>query len=331
MDKKIRHGIDDCHVPKHETNKTNKTNKRKTGQSGTVKKRQSQKKTKRNKRNKQNRMTNHSSDTFRNIIMFEHMLGQEHKGVEKTPKFMAKYIDKTTHNIQWVGAKNETNMFRNLSALYAANASVVGRRVNIGGDHSMSLATIAYTLNKYPNAKIVYFDAHGDINDFKHSASKHYHGMPLSYLTGIGKDKKQFPYIKNLLPFKNLFYVGSRCWDLFEVDQVKKHHVQFLVPQEVNENYTQSLATIMDFVGDSPIHISFDVDSIDPKYIPSTGTPVKGGLEMVKTIALLDALKTRNVVNMDITELNMSLGNKKGDGQKSGLNTVKLFQDYLKN
>ena len=85
---------------------------------------------------------------------------------------------------------------------------------------------------------------------------------------------------------------------------------------------------ILSFVGDSPIHVSFDVDSIDPKYIPSTGTPVKNGIELSNGIKILDALNKKNLVNMDITELNMDLGSK-NDGRKSGVNTVKLFKHFL--
>ena len=75
--------------------------------------------------------------------------------------------------------------------------STSGKIINIGGDHSMSIATIASTLNKYPNTKVIYFDAHADLNTYKSSKSKHYHGMPLSFITGIDHHKK-FSFIKNL-------------------------------------------------------------------------------------------------------------------------------------
>jgi arginase len=84
----------------------------------------------------------------------------------------------------------------------------------------------------------------------------------------------------------------------------------------------------MNFVGDSPIHVSFDVDSIDPKYIPSTGTAVKNGIEINKAISILNNLNNTNIVNMDITELNLQLGSK-NDIVKSGKNTEKLFHNFL--
>jgi arginase len=110
---------------------------------------------------------------------------------------------------------------------------------------------------------------------------------------------------------------------------VHKKHIKFLTPNDINNDFEKSLNKIMTFVGDSPIHVSFDVDSVDPKYIPSTGTPVKNGIDLGKAITILDNLNNNSeIVNMDITELNMDLGSKQ-DGKKSGINTEKLFHKFL--
>ena len=262
---------------------------------------------------------------YKTIILFPHKLGQTKTGTEKAPKYLNKFINRKKHNVKLV--KNTGNFFKNINELYKKNEKSVGKIVNIGGDHSMSIATIADTLNKYPDSKVVYFDAHADINTYKSSNSKHYHGMPLAFVTGIDSDKK-FTFLKNLLPFENLLYIGSRCWDIFEVNEVYKNKIKFLTPNDINNNFEDSLNKIMNFVGDSPIHLSFDVDSIDPKYIPSTGTPVKNGVEIGKAMTILSNLNSKNIVNVDITELNMDLGSKK-DGIKSGKNTEKIFDKFL--
>ena len=262
---------------------------------------------------------------YKQIILFPHNLGQTKTGTEKAPAQLNKFINNKKHKITRV--KNTGDLFTNINDLYAANAKLKGPIINIGGDHSMAIATIADTLNKYPDAKVVYFDAHADINTYERSNSKHYHGMPLSFVTGIDKDDR-FSFIKNKLPFKNLLYIGSRCWDLFEVDEVYKKNIKFLTPDKINNNYEESLNKIMDFVGNSPVHVSFDVDSIDPKYIPSTGTPVKNGVKLDNAIKILDNLNSTNIVNMDITELNTSLGSAK-DGDKSVKNTAALFHKFL--
>lgn len=262
---------------------------------------------------------------YKTIILFPHDLGQTKTGTEKAPAYINKFINHKKHIVKTV--KNSGNLFKNIDQLYKMNKDSSGKIINIGGDHSMAIATIANTLNKYPNAKVIYFDAHADINTYKSSNSKHYHGMPLSFVTGLDKNS-HFSFIKNKLPFDNLLYIGSRCWDIFEVNEVYKDNIKFLTPDEINNDFNGSLNKILNFVGNSPIHVSFDVDSIDPKYIPSTGTPVKNGIELNNAIKILDNLNNKNIVNMDITELNMDLGTK-SDGVKSGKNTVLLFKKFL--
>ena len=293
-------GIDDCHKPKPKNFTLKKYIKK------TIKLRK-------------------NPYNYKTIILFPHNLGQTKIGVEKAPKYLNKFINRKKHNVKLV--KNTGNLFKNINELYKKNETSTGKIINIGGDHSMSIATIADTLNKYPNSKVVYFDAHADINTYKSSNSKHYHGMPLAFVTGLDNDKK-FSFIKNLLPFENLLYIGSRCWDIFEVNKIHAKKIKFLTPDDINNNFNDSLSQIMNFVGNSPIHLSFDVDSIDPKYIPSTGTPVKNGLEIEKAMTILSNLNNKNVVNIDITELNMDLGSKQ-DGIKSGKNTQKIFEKFL--
>ena len=308
-------GINDCHKPKVNTKKKygfNYKNKNKN-------------KNKNFNKTLKNLYKKKQNYNYKNIVLFFHSLGQTKLGSEQAPNYLNKYIKHKNHIVQKV--KDTGNLYKNINNLYLTNSNISGKIINIGGDHSMAIATIADTLNKHPNAKVIYFDAHADINTYKSSNSKHYHGMPLSFVTGIDNDKR-FSFIKNKLPFENILYIGSRCWDLFEIDEVYKKNIKFLTPDDINNNFKESSNKIMDFVGDSPLHISFDVDSIDPKYIPSTGTPVKNGITLKNAITILDNLNNTNIVNMDITELNMKLGSK-ADGIKSGKNTVALFKKFI--
>ena len=299
-------GINDCHKPK-QNNKKNYTFKNKYhGKSLKLKSR---------------------PYNYKNVVLFPHNLGQTKTGVVKAPKYIDKFINHRKHTVSLI--KNTGNLFQNLRDLYNVNKKLKGKRVNIGGDHSMAIATIAHTMNTYPNAKVVYFDAHADLNTLKHSKSKHYHGMPLSFATGLDKDAK-FEFIKHKLDFNNLLYIGGRCWDIFERDQIYSKNIKFLSPDDINHHFEESLNKILQFVGNSAVHVSFDVDSIDPKYIPSTGTAVKNGIELQKAITILDQLNSKNLVNLDITELNMDLGDKSSDGIKSGKNTRILFKKFLK-
>jgi arginase len=297
-------GINDCYKPKKNTKKKYVDSFRKTFHS-------------KNRKNKPNH--------FKNVILFPHHSGQKRLGVEKTPSYLSPYINLKNHSLYSV--KTQNNFFGDLHKLYNLNKKTDSRIINIGGDHSMTIATIADTLNKYPDAKVIYFDAHVDINTRQSSLSKNYHGMPLSFLTGLDKDNR-LRFLKNKLPFENILYIGSRCLDSFEVDLVYKKNIKFLTPTDIYSHFKQSMDKILHFVGDSPIHISFDVDCLDPLEMPSTGTAVKNGLTVKNTTKIIKKLSKANLIKIDLAEVNFDIGNQK-EVKISLQNILKIFKHFL--
>ena len=273
-----------------------------------------------NKRKWNTKKSKKSKKSTHKVILFPHKLGQSREGINKTPDYLTRYIKNDI-----IHMKLTNNFYKNIQILYDINA-INARKINIGGDHSMAFATIADTLNRHPNAKVIYFDAHGDINTFKASKSKHYHGMPLSYLTGLDKDDR-FP-IKNLLPFENLLYIGLRCLDSYERKIIYDNNIKYIECDEINKNPAIVIEKINGFIHNDPVHVSFDVDCMDPTYIPSTGTYVKNGIQLHAAKKVLDYLSKKNVVNLDITELNIEIGSKK-EIDTSVRNTLKLFRKWL--
>ena len=307
MSKKSMFGINDCHKARKNTKKSYTFGKRL-------------------KKTKTLKLRHITKNKFKHIILFPHKLGQTKPGVDKTPAYIKSFINRKNHHI--INVKSTGDMFKNIQHLYKANKKC-GKRpiVNIGGDHSMAIATIAHTLNTYPNAKVLYFDAHGDINTLASSKSKHYHGMPLSFITGLDHDAR-FSFIKNKLSFDNLCYFGTRCLDPAERDVIYDKNIKYVESSELNNHINEVIQKVDDFIGDSPVHLSFDVDSVDPSFIPSTGTTVKHGIRYSIAIQMLNYLYTKNVVNVDITELNVGLGSKE-EIEKSEKNTRTLFRDFL--
>jgi arginase len=271
---------------------------------------------------------NNEKSKFKKIILYPESLGQNKPGVDKTPAKFSKFINHKDH--QFVKVKMTNNLYKNLNNLYNANKAIKGPKINIGGDHSMAIATMADTLNQHPDAKVIYFDAHGDINTYDSALAKNYHAMPLSFITGIDKDVNgDFPFIKNKLKLENLLFVGTRCLDQYEVDIIHKYNIKTITPAEINKDLETALAKMEEFVGSGAFQISFDVDCMDPKYIPSTGTVDSGGIELSRGKAILDYLYNKRVVNVDITELNVSLGRSE-DVMRSMESTSVLFEKYLK-
>lgn len=261
----------------------------------------------------------------KNILLFPHKLGQLRDGVNNTPNIIRYFIKYKNRNI--INISSENNFFKNLKKLYNANVSLQKPILNIGGDHSMSIATVAASLNKFPNLKVIWIDAHPDLNTYNASHTKNYHGMPLSFLTGIDKNKN-FNFINNNLDFKNLLYIGIRDIDSFERDVIERKKIKYITIQDIENNVNNCKNIINNFTQNYPIHLSFDVDCMDISEIYSTGTPVKKGLKMIHAEILLNHLSKKNIVNMDLTELNLEIGN---DDQKfySLANTLKLIDTFL--
>ena len=251
-------------------------------------------------------------------ILFPNMLGQLKHGVEHSPVLLKEFMKlKNTTTVNCNGSL-ESNLHR----LYQKNQKIFGQRTNIGGDHSMSLATVAYTLNKYPDSKVIWFDAHPDINTSYSSETQNVHGMPLGFLTGLD-EYEGFSFIKNTLPFQNLLYVGLRDIDHYEQNILNTCNIEQITSEEVNNNPTKVIRTIQDFIDNETFHLSFDVDCMDPSIMSSTGTPVENGilLKPMKKV-LRNIMNSNKMVNMDITELNLELG----DNHNSLNNFLHLFK-----
>ncbi|ESO92074.1 hypothetical protein LOTGIDRAFT_204097 [Lottia gigantea] len=191
--------------------------------------------------------------------------------------------------------------------------------LNLGGDHSMAMGTIHGHAQVEPDLVVVWVDAHADINTPLTSPSGNIHGMPLSFivkeLDGYVPTVKGFEWVKPCLSVKDLVYIGLRDVDPGERWIIEKFGIKAFSMQEVDklgirEVMEQALKAI-DPSGTRPIHLSFDVDALDPTITPSTGTPVHGGLSFREGQYIMEELANTGRLNcIDVAEVNPSLGNK---------------------
>ena len=261
---------------------------------------------------------------FSNAILFSHKAGQLLNGVQKTPKILKKFI-KPNIKVNYSPVNN--SLFLNIRNLYETNKNISGNRVNIGGDHSMSIATVADSLDKYPNLKVIWMDAHCDINTYEKSLSKNYHGMPLGILTGLEKDKS-LNFSNRLLNFENILYIGTRDIDDFEKDIVEKEKITTISVDEVHQNIEEVFVKINKFINNQPVHFSFDVDVLDSSVMPSTGTIAKNGIHLEPCKKIIDKIMSHQIISMDITELNLDIGDEK-ECKKSLDNLKYLFKQTV--
>ena len=260
-------------------------------------------------------------------IYFPSSMGQKKNGVDTTARYLRQIFGKTD-TIVMTNAVLSSNLIK----LYRSNVKATLPTINIGGDHSMAIATVAASLHKYGSElKVVWFDAHADINTRATSPSGNFHGMPLAFLTGLDHDYDLFPFLYAVpeLKFENILYLGIRDLDDGEKKVLKEKKIKFIKSADINNDPKRAFEIVKAFVGKDPVHLSFDVDGIDPSEMPCTGTTAKKGVRVDAIKPVLDKImKKTNIVNMDITELNLELGD---DNQRevSMTNFVKLFQKYL--
>eukprot|EP00026_Physarum_polycephalum_P012245 Phypoly_transcript_12535.p1 GENE.Phypoly_transcript_12535~~Phypoly_transcript_12535.p1 ORF type:complete len:310 (+),score=56.02 Phypoly_transcript_12535:77-1006(+) len=220
----------------------------------------------------------------------------------------------------------------NLYNMVEARAKAGDFVLTIGGDHSIAAGSIAGILAVRPETFVVWVDAHADINSPATSDSGNIHGMPVALLAQVCGKIPGFEYLEKLTPFnlENIVYIGLRDVDKGERKLLEEKNIKAFFMEDVKK---MGIAKVMEKVlqasGSRPIHLSFDVDGIDPKYIPSTGTPVDSGLSLEDSLYICKQLAaTRRVNSFDLVEINLELGNAQ-DQALTRENSLKLVDGLL--
>lgn len=189
--------------------------------------------------------------------------------------------------------------------------------LTLGGDHSIAMGTISGVLDKYPNAGLLWIDAHADINTSISTETGNLHGCPVSFLLGLNKQHcpPSLEWVPHCLKPNKIAYIGLRDVDSEEKEILRKlgivcfsmYHIDRYGINSVVEMAMKSINP----TNEEPIMISYDVDAIDPLYVPATGTPVRGGLTLREGLFIAERVaETGNLVSLDVVECNPSLGSK---------------------
>jgi arginase len=184
-----------------------------------------------------------------------------------------------------------------------------GKTLLLGGDHSVGISSLDAMIKLYgDDLRVLWIDAHADINDYNSSITGNIHGMPLGF---------HFVGTRNILPWDKmsrklqphqLYYFGIRDLDIFESDLIRKYNIKHT--NHINEELIEYITTA------PKLMISFDVDSLDPIYVDSTGTRATGGINPSDIYTIMN--KAKNIVHLDITEFNPMIGNK-----ENSMNAIK--------
>lgn len=179
----------------------------------------------------------------------------------------------------------------------------------LGGDHSIAIGSISGVSKHYENLGVIWYDAHGDLNIPEESPSGNIHGMPLRILAGDGDDKlvNIANYAPKIKP-ENIVLIGMRDLDVGERQYIKDNNIKTYTMAEVDRyGIKQVIEETIDYLKEKTdgIHLSLDVDALDPVETPGTGTRVLGGLTYRESHFALELLHNSNLVtSMDLVEVN---------------------------
>lgn len=223
-------------------------------------------------------------------------LGQKKLGVEQGGDYLLKLFDTSNFNITNFNFDGFNDYAKAYDYILKSNDFCI----NIGGDHSVGAITVQAQVDKYKDdLLVIWIDAHADINTFETSLSKNTHGMPVAPLVGLMEHWWGKP--ENKLKPSSMVYVGIRDLDPAEVNFVNQLEIK---------NFPTYSEKVIDWIKAHPatkIHISLDIDGIDPEFMPATGTKVANGLSMEDVIKIINESKDR-LVSFDLVELNPLIG-----------------------
>ena len=177
----------------------------------------------------------------------------------------------------------------------------------LGGDHSISIGTIGGVTHDSPSG-VLWIDAHGDFNIPKTSPSGNIHGMALAALVGLGEEKlvnlgRSGPKLRR----EDVVMIASRDLDPGEKTLLKDHGICVYTMRAIDERGIAAIAAeaIKKLSHVKRIHVSLDMDSLDPTEAPGVGTPVPGGLTYREAQLLMEMLADTNLVqSVDVVEVN---------------------------
>ncbi|RXG62177.1 Arginase-2, mitochondrial [Armadillidium vulgare] len=182
--------------------------------------------------------------------------------------------------------------------------------ITLGGDHSIAIGSVNGHCIGTPHkqvrtqhfgstfSSVLWVDAHADINTGRTSPTGNMHGMPISFLVQELKHKinrlpgSEWPQPRKYLDDMGILHFGMRDLDKIGLNEAVARCLDHLQPTESRS-----------------LHVSFDIDVLDPFEAPSTGTPVRGGLSLREGLSIVEeARNTGRLRGFDLVEVNPTIG-----------------------
>ncbi|KMO16355.1 arginase [Methylobacterium indicum] len=232
--------------------------------------------------------------------------------VEDAGTVVPKPFDAPAHPNRAIHHLAETAGWTLALAEAAFRVSDAARPIFLGGDHSLSAGTVAgMALRAKAEGRplfLLWLDAHADLHTLDTTTSGNLHGVPLAYLTGRPGFAGYFPALDAALDPARICMVGLRSVDLAERAALTGSGARVHDMRDIDE--TGIVAPLRDFLGDVAaaeglLHVSLDVDFLDPGIAPGVGTTVPGGATFREAHLIMELLHDSGLVrSLDLVELN---------------------------
>ncbi|MCS0674468.1 arginase [Cytobacillus firmus] len=186
----------------------------------------------------------------------------------------------------------------------------------LGGDHSIAIGTLAGVSKHYKNLGVIWYDAHGDLNTAETSPSGNIHGMPLAVSLGIGH-----PLLTNVGGYapkvkpENIVIIGARSLDEGERELIKEKGIKVYTMHEIDRlGMTKVMDESITYLKErntDGVHLSLDLDGLDPHDAPGVGTPVIGGISYRESHLAMEMLAESQIItSAEFVEVNPILDDK---------------------
>ena len=194
----------------------------------------------------------------------------------------------------------------------------------LGGDHAQAIGTLSGLARVYRARQerigVIWVDAHTDMNTPDTSPTGNIHGMPLAALLGHGRPELTglAGYPRAIEP-EDVAIIGARDVDAGEIGLVKELGVRVYTMSELDR---RGVAACVDEAIErvtahtAGVHLSFDLDGVDPQHAPGVGTPVPGGLTVRESHLICETVhRTGKLIGMEMVELNPTLDERNKTGE----------------
>lgn len=274
-----------------------------------------------------------------NIINAESELGVHVNGAEKGPFLISKSFENVINipKIEYKKSYDESDLAKNLNYLNEYNELLYNKIISndnliitLGGDHSVAIASALASIKKNENLGIIWIDSHGDYNNFKTTITGNLHGLPFAAITNYKDTELLTNFHKGkFYKTQNAVLVGARDLDDLEILNLKDAGVTIFSTEDIKNKgveFVMNEAFKIASKDTNGIHISYDLDVIDPNIAKGVSIPAGDGINEEEAYTIMNEIKkNKNLVkSLDLVEYNPNF-DKEDKTLKIAINLLNIY------